>query len=81
MVCSDACPPFWLILYQVQVCLISYSKYFCCYQDPMNFGAILRCAYFFGVDKVVISDRRYVIYCINNNLLFLPQESMMKSST
>lgn len=36
---QDVSPPLWLALDQVK--------------DPMNFGAVLRSSYFFGVDKVI----------------------------
>ena len=38
--------------------------------DPMNFGAILRCAYYLGVDKIITGRNKYVhtVPCnINSN--------------
>ena len=28
--------------------------------DPMNFGAILRCAYYLGVDKIIAGRNKYI---------------------
>jgi 21S rRNA (GM2251-2'-O)-methyltransferase len=43
--------PLWLFLYHIQ--------------DPMNLGAILRCSYYFGVDKVIVTSQNRCV-CSRN---------------
>ena len=35
-----------------------------CTQDPMNLGAILRCAYYFGVERVMVAAKNRYRSCV-----------------
>ena len=37
--------------------------------DPMNFGAILRCAYYLGVDKIITGRNKYVHTVLYNIII------------
>ena len=37
--------------------------------DPMNFGAILRCAYYLGIDKIIAGRNKYVHSCLYISIL------------
>lgn len=65
-------PPVWLALDAIQVklklSLYSLTTDYCIYlQDPMNFGAILRCAFFLGAEKVITTAKHWsdIIFSIS----------------